>query len=35
MDMMITYHGYDNPVYDAHKNVGAHYTRQTMVDFMR
>ena len=28
MGIMITYHGYNNPVNNAHKNVGAHYTRQ-------
>ena len=31
MGMMITYHGCNNPVYNAHKNVGAHYTRQNTV----
>ena len=25
--------GYDNPMYNAHKNVGAHYTRQNTVTF--
>ena len=28
---MISNHGYNNPVYNAHKNVGAHYTWQNTV----
>ena len=28
---MITYHGHNNPLYKAHKNVGAHYIRQNTV----
>ena len=28
---MITYHGYNNPVYNVHKNVSAPYTQQNMV----
>ena len=35
MGIMITYYGYNNgynnPVYNVHKNVGAYYTRQNMV----
>ena len=35
MGIMITYHGYnnghDNPMYNAHKTVGIHYTWQNMV----
>ena len=35
MGIMITYHGYDNghnnPMYNAHKNVGIRYTWQNMV----
>ena len=27
----VTYHGYNNPMYEAHKTVGAHYTQQNMV----
>ena len=37
MGIMITDHGYNNwynnPVYNAHKNVGAHYTWQNTVDY--
>ena len=29
MGTMITYHGYNNLMYNAHKNVGMHYTRQS------
>ena len=29
--MMITYHGYNNPVYHMHKNVGVYYAWQNMV----
>ena len=36
MGIMITDHGYNNwynnPVYNAHKNVGAHYTWQNTVN---
>ena len=28
MGIMNTCHGYDNPVYNVHKNMGARYTRQ-------
>lgn len=28
---MNTYHGYNNPVYNMHKNMGTYWTRQTMV----
>lgn len=28
MSIMVTYHGDNNPVYYAHKNVGVPYTRQ-------
>ena len=28
MGVMITYHGYNNPVYNAHRNVGVHCTWQ-------
>ena len=31
MGIMITYHEYNTPVYNMHKNVGAHYTRQNTV----
>ena len=35
MCIMTTYHrynnGYNNPVYNAHKSVGAHYTQQNTV----
>ena len=35
MGIMITYHGYNNrynnSVYNAHKNVGTHYTQQNVV----
>ena len=31
--MMIAHHGYNNPVCDAHKHVGAHYTQQNTVRF--
>ena len=31
MGIMITYHGYNNPIYNAHKNMGAHYTWQNPV----
>ena len=31
MGIMITCHGYNNPMYNAHKNVGAHYEQQNMV----
>ena len=31
MGTMITYHGYNNPMYKAHKNMGVHYTWQNMV----
>ena len=30
MGVMITCRGYNNPAYDAHKNVGAHYTWQNI-----
>ena len=29
--MVITYRGYNNPVYNAHKNVGVHRTWQNTV----
>ena len=36
MGIMTTYHGsnneYNNPMYNAHKNVGAHYMQQNMVN---
>ena len=35
MGIMITYDGYNNPVYDAHKNVGAHYIWQNTVHGFR
>ena len=28
MDIMITYDGYNNTMYNTHKNMGAHYTWQ-------
>ena len=28
MGIMNTYHGYNNPMYNAHKNIGAHYAWQ-------
>ena len=31
MGVMITYHGYNNPTYNAHINEGVHYTQQNMV----
>ena len=31
MSTMITYHGYNNPVYNAQKAVDVHYTQQNMV----
>ena len=39
MGIRITFHGYDNvydnvgnnPMYNGHKNMGAHYTQQTTV----
>ena len=31
MGTMITYHGHNNPIYNAQKNVGAHYIQQNMV----
>ena len=35
MGIMVTHRGYNgeynNPTYDAHKNMGAHYTWQNMV----
>lgn len=31
MGIMFTYHGYDNPGYNMHKNVGGHHTRQNTV----
>ena len=35
MGVMITCHGYyngcDNPVYNAHRNVGAHYTQECIM----
>ena len=31
MGIMITCRGYNNPAYDAQKNVGAHYTWQNIV----
>ena len=34
MGIMTTYHGYNNPVYNAHKNVGVHGTWQNMVVFV-
>ena len=30
MGIMITYHGYDNPVTNVHKSVAVHHTLQTM-----
>ena len=30
MGVMITYHRYNNPVYDVHKNVGAHIHGSTL-----
>ena len=37
MGIMITYHGYNNgcnnPMFNVHKNVGAHYTWRNMVAF--
>ena len=29
---MITYHGYNNPVYNVYEIVGAYYTQQNMVN---
>ena len=31
MGIMIAYHGYDNAVYNAHRNVGAHYTQECII----
>ena len=31
MGMMSTYHGHNNPVYNAHKNGGTPYTQQNSV----
>ena len=31
MGIMIIYHGKTNPMYNAHKKVGAHYTWQNTV----
>ena len=28
MGIMITYHGYNNPLYNMHRKVGVHYTQQ-------
>ena len=33
MGVMITYHGPNNPVYNVHTNVSAHYTQPNMVPF--
>ena len=32
MGIIITYHGYNNTVYNVHQNVDAHYTWQNMVN---
>ena len=31
MGIMITYHGYNNPMYNTYKNVGVYHTWQSMV----
>ena len=31
MGIMITYHGYNNSVYNAHKNMGACYTWECII----
>ena len=31
MGIMITHHGYNNFVYNEHKNMGVHYTQQYMI----
>ena len=31
MGIMITHHGYNNPVYSVHKTAGVHYTQQNTV----
>ena len=35
MGIMITYCGYDNPMYNAHKSVGVHYALGNTVFSMR
>ena len=31
MGILIIYHGYNNPMYNVHKNMSAHYTQQNTV----
>ena len=33
MGIMITYCGYNNPMYNMYKNVGVHYTQQKTGQF--
>ena len=32
MGIMVTYHRHNNTMYNVHKNVGAHYTWQNVVN---